>query len=151
MKALDWGEILRLRDEKGLTFQEIADRMGKTRGSIGNAYKRAKAEGSKPSLYPKSKLPSKPKPEAEEGPAGVESKPEVYQDSKLEGLLPELEEIVSWWRQRKKALSKPTGLPKKRQTYILSQELIDGVRKVAQQKGITLTEAVNEVIRRGLL
>jgi len=98
-----------------------------------------------------SKPPSKPKPEAKEAPGDVESKPAVYQESKLKGLLPELEEMVSWWRERKQVLSKPRGTPKKRQTYILSQELIDGVRKYAEQKGVTVTEAVNEVIRRGLL
>ena len=97
-----------------------------------------------------SKLPSKPKPEAEEAPRDVESKPEVYQESKLEGLLPELEEIVSWWRERKKALSKPIGVSKKRQTYILSEELIEAVKDYAQRKGIPITEAINEIIRRGL-
>jgi len=89
-----------------------------------------------------SKLPSKPKPEAEEAPVDVESK--------LRGLLPELEEIVSWWRERKKALSKPIGVSKKRQTYILSEELIEAVKDYAQRKGIPITEAINEIIRRGL-
>ena len=88
------------------------------------------------------KLPSKPKPEAEEAPVDVESK--------LRGLLPELEEIVSWWRERKKALSKPIGVSKKRQTYILSEELIEAVKDYAQRKGIPITEAINEIIRRGL-
>ena len=111
--------------------------------------------GHKPGTYreetEKSKPPSKPKPKAQQAPEDAESKPVVYQGSKLEGLLPELEEIVSWWRERKKALSKPTGVPRKRQTYILSEKLIDRVRKYAEQKGITVTEAVNEVIRRGLV
>jgi len=89
-----------------------------------------------------SKLPSKPNPEAEEAPVDVESK--------LRGLLPELEEIVSWWRERKKALSKPIGVSKKRQTYILSEELIEAVKDYAQRKGIPITEAINEIIRRGL-
>ena len=89
-----------------------------------------------------SKLPSKPKPEAEEAPVDVESK--------LRGLLPELEEIVCWWRERKKALSKPIGVSKKRQTYILSEELIEAVKDYAQRKGIPITEAINQIIRRGL-
>ena len=97
-----------------------------------------------------SKLPSKPKPEAEEAPGDVESKPAVYQESKLRGLLPELEEMVSWWRERKKALSKPIDVSKKRQTYILSEELIEAVKDYAQRKGIPITEAINEIIRRGL-
>jgi|GEM_PF-1943521 len=110
--------------------------------------------GHKPGAYreetEKSKPPSKPKPKAQQAPEDAQSKPAVYQGSKLEGLLPELEEIVSWWRDRKKALSKPRGVPRKRQTYILSEELIHGVREYAQRKGIPITEAINEIIRRGL-
>lgn len=145
MQRLNWAEIIRLRDKEGLTFEQIGQRMGKAKATIRNAYVRAKAE---------------------------ESKPEIYQESKLKGLLPELEEIVSWWRERKQVLSKPTGVPekptgvpekptgvpkkptgvpKKPQTYILSRELTDGVRKYAERKGITLTEAINEVVRRGLI
>jgi len=138
MQRLNWAEIIRLRDKEGLTFEQIGQRMGKAKATIRNAYVRAKAE---------------------------ESKPEIYQESKLKGLLPELEEIASWWRERKQVLSKPTGVPekptgvpekptgvpKKPQTYILSRELTDGVRKYAERKGITLTEAINEVVRRGLI
>jgi len=62
-----------------------------------------------------------------------------------------LEEVVTWWRKRRQTLSKPVVYQAKRQTYILSEDLIAGVREYAAQKGITVTEAVNQIIRRGLM
>jgi len=40
--------------------------------------------------------------------------------------------------------------PTKRVTYILSEDLIRKVREYAQKKGITITEAINEIVRKGL-
>ena len=145
MRPLDWTEIVRLRDKEGLTFEQIAERLGKTKGAVYNAYRRAKA----------GKLRSKPKREA--------GKPESLPKEDLtegkptpivglpQGLLPDLQEIVSWWRKRKEERSKPVVYsPTKRVTYILSEDLIRKVREYAQKKGITITEAINEIIRRGL-
>jgi len=146
MKPLNWSEIVRLRDEEGLTFEQIAERLGKTKGAIYNAYRRAKA----------GKLPSKPKEKADK-PEGLpkESKPSSKPAPIIglpESLLSDLEEIVSWWRKRKEELSKPPVYsPKRRVTYILSEDLIQRVREYAQRKGIPLTEAVNEIIRKGLV
>jgi len=149
VRPLDWTEIVRLRDKEGLTFEQIAERLGKTKGAVYNAYRRAKA----------GKLGSKPKREA----GKPESLPkEDLTESKLlskptpivglpQGLLPDLQEIVSWWRKRKEERSKPVVYsPTKRVTYILSEDLIRKVREYAQKKGITITEAINEIIRRGL-
>ena len=82
MQRLDWTQIIRLKDEEGLTFEQIAQRVGKTRGAVYNAYRRAKAEDSKPDVYCESKLSSKPKPEAGKAPKVVESKREVYSGGK---------------------------------------------------------------------
>jgi len=69
MKALNWSEIVRLRDKEGLTFEQIAERLGKTKGAIYNAYRRAKA--GKPISKPgaESKLRGKPKKEAGKPPS----------------------------------------------------------------------------------
>lgn len=121
-----------------------------------------KAEESKPS--------SKPKPEAGKAPKVVESKPEVYSggkpgvyyDSILQDVLPELEEVVPWWRKRTQALSN-RGVPQpKGQPYILAEDLIaevpvcvrisrTGTRVYAERRGITVTEAGNQILRRGVL
>lgn len=159
MQRLDWPQILRLKDEEGLTFEEIAERIGKTKGAVYNAYTRAKAQESKPEVYYASKPSSKPNPHAGEAPNVVDSKPEVYSGGKpgvyydrtLQDLLPALEEVVTWWRTRKQTLSKPGGFQVKRQTSILAEDLIAEVRAYAEQKGITVTEAVNQILRRGLI
>ena len=110
---------------------------------------------SKPESKPTSKPIGKPPVNQESKPAPIGSKPEVYLFSKLEGLFPELEEIVSWWKTRKEGESKPRGKPgskpkTKRQTYILEEELIESIQSYAEQRGITITEAANEIIRKGL-
>ena len=149
MKPLDWSEIVRLRDEGGLTFDQIAERLGKTKGAVYNAYRRAKAGKlrSKPKKAA-GKPESLPKEDLTEGKPPSKPVPIV---GLPQGLLPDLEEIVSWWRKRKEELSKPVVYsPTKRVTYILSEDLIQKVREYAQKRGITITEAINEIIRRGL-
>lgn len=58
--------------------------------------------------------------------------------------------------KRKEVESRPIGKPgsrpeTKRQTYILEEELIEGIQHYAEQRRISITEAVNEVIRNGLI
>ena len=126
MPRLNWAEIVRLRDVEGLSFLQIAQRMGKTKGAVYNAYRRAKAQGIEPSAHQDSEPLGQPKPEPEETPEVRESEPEVsakgepeVQDArKLRGLLPDLDEMVSWWHKRKEALRKPKVSQAKRQVHI---------------------------------
>ena len=113
MPRLNWAEIVRLRDVEGLSFLQIAQRMGKTKGAVYNAYRRAKAQDIGPSAYQESEPLTQPKPEPEktsearEGePEAPASEPEVQDARKLRGLLPDLDEMVSWWHRRKEALRK---------------------------------------------
>ena len=114
MPRLDWAEIVRLREVEGLSFLQIAQRMGKTKGAVYNAYRRAKAQDIGPSVEQEGKPLAQPKPEPEEAPESKGGEPEVIPKSepeaqdarKLKGLLPDLDEMVSWWHKRKEALRK---------------------------------------------
>ena len=105
---------------------------------------------SKPAVYSDTTQRNKTPPVVGKPQVYSESKPAVYLASKLESLLPKLEEIVAWWDKRKEALSKPSVYSTRRQTYILSEDLIQGIKEYAGQRGITITEAANELIRKGL-
>lgn len=122
-KAVDW-----------VAFEEWERTQGKSKPSV--------YQESKPAVYSDTTQRNKTAP-----PAG---KPVVYSDTTLESLLPKLEEIVAWWDKRKEALSKPSVYSTRRQTYILSEDLIQGIKEYAEQRGITITEAANELIRKGL-
>ena len=126
MQRLDWAEIIRLKEAEGLSFSQIAQRVGKTKGSVYNAYRRAKSEVSRPSVRQDSKPLSEPRLEAEQGPGapegepemGAQSEPEVHDDRKLKGLLPDLDEMVSWWRKRKETFRKPKVSQIRKAAYI---------------------------------
>jgi len=99
---------------------------------------------STPQVYPESETLIKPAPD--------KGTPRVYQDPKFRELLPDLEELISWWKQRKKALSTPAVYqPTRKKTYILSEDLIKAIEEYAGTKGISVTEAINEIVRRGLV
>jgi len=118
MQTLDWAEITRLKDEEGLSFSQIGQRLGKTKGSVYNAYRRAKAAEAKPSAESGSP-PSKPEPVAaktegsaqdevkDEAKAAPQDQPESAAERKLRDLLPDLQEIASWWQKHKPALKTP--------------------------------------------
>jgi len=130
-KAVDW-----------VAFEEWERTQGKSKPAV--------YQESKPAVYSDTTQRNKTAPPVGKPQVYSESKPAVYSDSKLESLLPKLEEIVAWWDKRKEALSKPSVYSTRRQTYILSEDLIQGIKEYAEQRGITITEAANELIRKGL-
>ena len=110
----------------------------------------ATSEGT-PKVYPKGTPEVYQETQKAEKAASDKGTPQVYQDPKYRELPPELQELVTWWKQRKKALSTPRVYqPTRKKTYIVSETLIQGIEEYAAKKGISVTEAVNELIRKGL-
>ena len=62
-------------------------------------------------------------------------------------LLPDLQELVAWWRARREARQDGTGRDTERVTFHVEQRWIAAIRQRADQDGISITHVVNQAFR----
>jgi hypothetical protein len=80
--------------------------------------------------------------------APTEGIPPVYDDL-LITLMPDLQELVTWWQDRKATLHHASDASRKteRTTFHVEQRWIDAIRRQADLDGLTYTQIVNEAFR----
>jgi hypothetical protein len=74
--------------------------------------------------------------------------PSVY-DERVITLIPMLEEIVTWWEERKTVLdqSQDAGRETRRVTFFVEKRWEDAIRRKADLDSLTYTQIVNEAFR----
>jgi predicted DNA binding CopG/RHH family protein len=74
--------------------------------------------------------------------------PPVYEDVVI-GLIPALQEIVTWWQDRKATLEQAQDASRQteRITFHVEQRWIEAIRRQADLDGFTYTQIVNEAFR----
>src|SRR5262249_6426039 len=75
--------------------------------------------------------------------------PYVHTDT-LASMMPHLQELVTWWQERKATLHHASDTSRKteRITFHVEQRWIDAIRRQADLDGLTYTQIVNEAFRR---
>jgi len=73
----------------------------------------------------------------------------VY-NNQLVAMMSDLQEIVTWWQERKASLHQANDASRKteRTTFHVEQRWIDAIRRQADLDGLTYTQIVNEAFRR---
>jgi hypothetical protein len=74
--------------------------------------------------------------------------PSVY-DERVITLIPMLEEIVTWWEERKTVLdqSQDAGRETRRVTFFVEKRWENAIRRKADLDSLTYTQIVNEAFR----
>ena len=78
-----------------------------------------------------------------------ERAPELYQGiqaaAEIAGAWAELQEILEWWRARKRALQTEadTGQETQRQTYHVQKQYIEAIKRAADLEHVSIMEIVN--------
>jgi hypothetical protein len=75
--------------------------------------------------------------------------PPVYEDIVI-SLIPDLQELVTWWQERKATLHQESDASRKteRTTFHVEQRWIDAIRRQADLDHLSITQVVNEAFRR---
>ena len=74
--------------------------------------------------------------------------PNIHTDV-LAGMMHDLQELVTWWQERKATLhqARDTGRKTARTTFHVEQRWIAAIRRQADLDGLTYTQIVNEAFR----
>lgn len=146
-------QILHLRDDEGLSFGDIANRLGMHKGTVGNIYQRE--AGQEASTKQASKQASRlaPKQASQQASGKHQVIPQEYV-----GLLLE---IAEWWKANNKEgkprqafeqvleqASKQALGQTKKQTYPIEEDLIERLKEESDRTGIPRWVIVNQALRR---
>jgi hypothetical protein len=71
-------------------------------------------------------------------------------DDRVITLIPTLEELVVWWRDRKVTLAQASDATQEteRITFHVERRWIEAIRRQADLDGLTITQVVNQVFKR---
>lgn len=176
-RRLDYAEILRLRDEEGLKFSEIAERLGCSKSTVSDAFYRVKS--GKTSLD---------RPEKTRAPRGKTSRTRTPENAHVRGevrdeaeevrelsrtlrALPEwkeVQEVLEWCRMQmareQESRTRTTHdahahiahrAPRAQEPMIsrgvrIRRDLFEEVQKYAEEKGVSVNEAINRIVEAGL-
>lgn len=172
-RQLDYKEIVRLRDEEGLSFEAIGERLGSGRSAIYRAYGRAKGtytdakDGQSKPGRTRERTPDRTREDEdrsgrvctqctlEENLEEENQRASECTEGTREGTREEWEEVrrmLTWWRERQAyTQGTPEGTRARvPQTFRIREELLEALRSYAEKEGISTGEAVNRIMEAGL-
>jgi len=123
---------LRALHAKGLSQYEIAKRLGVARSTVRDHLKKLELATS-PDTTPT---------------VSTEGIPRVYNDM-LVTMVSDLQEIVTWWQERKAALQQASDTTQEteRITFHVERRWIEAIRRQADLDGLTITQVVNQAFK----
>ena len=124
---------LRALQAEGLSQYEIAKRLGVPRSTVRDRLKKLE-----PAISPDT-TPA----------VSTEGIPHVYNEM-LVTMMSDLQEIVTWWQERKAALQQASDTTQEteRITFHVERRWIEAIRRQADLDGLTITQVVNQAFRR---
>ena len=169
-RRLDYAEIARLYDVEGLSFMDIAQRLGASKSAVNRAYHRGKAGPSAAREKSASQATKEQRIAASrrqaDGQAGGKSL-EISAEHEEDFL-----GLLEWWKHRKEAeqmgqvvepyerqagaasrvlalrqVERQAGGSRKKQTYRIEEALLDQLRAYAGETGVPQSIVVNEALR----
>lgn len=135
--AIDPGEVVRLHDVEGMSFQAIADLWGVSKSGISNAYYRAMERGQK-----------KIREAIQRSHTSMAAYGTSFSEEEIKGL----HEVLEWWKQRQRRAGSHTGMAggeerRIKRTFRVSEGLFRALEARAEEERQTVTDLLDAAIR----